>query len=429
MADIVNQVVYIVLSYGMGVESTAILLRWIFEPETCPCSLDKLIVITAQTGDEWPDTGHDVETYILPLLRKHQIRYIQVARHGHLEKEGITVLDDTRQPVTCFLEGDYKLSQEQLDAGTVPQYAGEHRCALKFKNFVIESWLEDNVRGPINHAFGYNAEETDRVEKSELNIQKANRTAIKERIAFGFSAEEQDRVTKSKKYDTRTEMATYTHERKGFYPLLEWQWTRQECLDYINEKLGVLWKKSACVYCPFGHNKQNINDLRIRQLQHPHEVAKALLMEHMSLTLNPRGTLYSKEALVDMVMDSNNLAALQEYKEAISNIPWTIYHVRRIYLKKKTTYRAVQSYGKFTRAEAEQELLNMHAGKSVKKRDFHYLYQLERVKEQYPSREEIYVVGPALVADKARYGMSWFNQLWENAQYIPVSMFITEEVG
>jgi hypothetical protein len=40
-----------VLSYGMGADSTALLLRWIHEPATRPCALDQLLVITAMTGD------------------------------------------------------------------------------------------------------------------------------------------------------------------------------------------------------------------------------------------------------------------------------------------------------------------------------------------------------------------------------------------
>ena len=101
-----------ILSYGMGVESSAILLRWIMSPVTRPCSLEDLIVITSQVGDEYTDTGRDVEAHILPLMRAQGIRYVQVARHGHFEGEGITVLDDSRTPVRVFLEGDYKLSDE-----------------------------------------------------------------------------------------------------------------------------------------------------------------------------------------------------------------------------------------------------------------------------------------------------------------------------
>ena len=77
-----------ILSYGMGVESSAILLRWIMSPATRPCPLEDLIVITAQVGDEYTDTGRDVSTHILPLMRALGIRYVQVARHGHFEADG-----------------------------------------------------------------------------------------------------------------------------------------------------------------------------------------------------------------------------------------------------------------------------------------------------------------------------------------------------
>jgi hypothetical protein len=219
----------------MGVESSAILVRWVCEPATRPCALEDLIVITSQVGDEYEDTGRDVSTHILPLLREHNIRYVQVARHGHLESDGITVLDDSRQPQEVFLKGDYKLSDELRSNGTVPQFGGVHRCALKFKAWVIERWLETHLRGPVPHAFGYNAEEDGRIDKSE--------SATSERIAFGFNADEIDRIERSLEYNTPS--------REAFYPLREWGWNRQACVDYLSRVLGVIWKRSACVYCPF----------------------------------------------------------------------------------------------------------------------------------------------------------------------------------
>ena len=51
----------VLLSYGMGVESSAILTRWAHEPKARPCALDRLIVITSQVGDEYRDTARDVE--------------------------------------------------------------------------------------------------------------------------------------------------------------------------------------------------------------------------------------------------------------------------------------------------------------------------------------------------------------------------------
>ncbi len=127
-----------ILSYGMGVESSAILIRWLQDPTVRPCPLEDLILITAQTGDEYEDTRGDVEAHILPRLRQNSVRYVQLARRGHLEAEGITVLSDTSQPEHLLIKGDYKLSDELRSAGTVPQFGGEHICSLKFKAWVIE---------------------------------------------------------------------------------------------------------------------------------------------------------------------------------------------------------------------------------------------------------------------------------------------------
>src|SRR6266478_4390267 len=153
-----------VFSYGMGVESTALLLRLLEEPSCRNFDIGELIVISAQTGDEWEDTGRDVERYILPRLRQHNVRYVQVGRGGHFERDGIFVLDDSRQPQRCIVAGHYKLSDELRAAGTVPQFGGEHRCSLKFKAFVIETWMNENIFDPVRHTFGYNAEEQARVE-------------------------------------------------------------------------------------------------------------------------------------------------------------------------------------------------------------------------------------------------------------------------
>src|SRR5689334_2406022 len=98
----------IYLSWGMGVESNAILVKWLTDPTSRDFSLEQLTVITAQTGDEHIDTKTYCETHILPLLRNNQIRLVQVARAGRFEEDGIEVLDDSRNPQTVYIDGAYK---------------------------------------------------------------------------------------------------------------------------------------------------------------------------------------------------------------------------------------------------------------------------------------------------------------------------------
>jgi len=427
-----------ILSYGMGVESTAILLRWIFEPETLPCPLEDLIVITSQVGDEYADTKRDVDAHIIPLMRKHRIRYVQVARGGHLESDGICLLEDSREPSECFTDGAYKLSDELKLNGTVPQYGGVHRCALKFKAWVIERWLAENIRGQAKHAIGYNAEEERRIAKSEY--------AFETRIAFGFNSDETDRVTRAGEYDglrgagpaavppqeriafgynadegqrvaKNCEYNTFT--RTAFYPLMEWGWTRQDCLDYIFKMIAVHWRKSACVYCPFNALKDEAIE---RHREHPKQVADAMTIEHMSLALNPRGSLYKGRTLIQITTTSNNWPAVAGYRRWLRQSDWAIYRVRRIYhasrkdpTKKGTADRSVEHVGHFTdlgaailglQELAAAELLDIEEHHGIR-----YAYRLRRG-DIYPTREEFFVAAPATVNAKAAHGHAWFDARW-----------------
>lgn len=67
------------LSYGMDVESSAILVQWIKDASVRPCAFSKLILITSQTGDEYDHTRRDVELYIVWNRGNWQV--FPLARH------------------------------------------------------------------------------------------------------------------------------------------------------------------------------------------------------------------------------------------------------------------------------------------------------------------------------------------------------------
>ena len=87
-----------VLTWGMGVESTAVLVRWLTDPRSRDFDLRDLIVLVSMVGNEFGSTIRDCETHVLPLLRTHGIRLVQAARAGRLQQDGIVVLDDSRRP-------------------------------------------------------------------------------------------------------------------------------------------------------------------------------------------------------------------------------------------------------------------------------------------------------------------------------------------
>jgi hypothetical protein len=88
----------VVLSYGLGVDSTALLLRWLDEPDSRDFDLADLLVVIAMTGDEWPQTVELVERHVLPRLCEAGVTYVQLARAGAKQKDGIAILDETANP-------------------------------------------------------------------------------------------------------------------------------------------------------------------------------------------------------------------------------------------------------------------------------------------------------------------------------------------
>ena len=397
----------VILSYGMGVESTAILARWVFEPETRPCDLADLVVVTAQTGDEYADTGRDVTECILPLMREHGIRYVQLARHGHLEAAGITVLEDSNSPTRVYLHGDYRLSDELRSNGTVPQFGGEHRCSLKFKAFVIKTWLRQHQTGPVRHAFGYNVSEQRRVDECE--------SATARRIAFGFNREEQARIERTIRYDSST--------RESFFPLVEWGWSREDCVAHLKAVFGITWKKSAYVELLKA-------DAVERHRRHPEQVADAMLLELLSLALNPRGTLYPNKSLIQITWASGDESTAAEFQARLLGSRWSVYRVRRIYHARKTdgiidpkkkgmADRAVEQVQTFSSREEADRCLDgfvRSLGLDLEtSRGLRYAYR-ERRESEYPAREEFYTVAPSHVPTKARYGIERFDDQWTARQ-------------
>jgi hypothetical protein len=73
-------------------------------------------------GAEWPDTAADFEKHLLPLFRRQGVRFVQVARKGHFENDGIVILEDSRSSERLHINGAYTLTEELESAGTVPQY-------------------------------------------------------------------------------------------------------------------------------------------------------------------------------------------------------------------------------------------------------------------------------------------------------------------
>ena len=356
----------VVLNLGMGVESSAILLRWLVEPKTRWSPLRRLIVIIAQVGSESARTKWLMEHVLFPLLRQHRVRTVQVARGGHHEADGIVVLADTRQPTVCHTGGHYTLTDEMLTAGTVPQLAsGKRRCSLKFKGAVLDRWLAETLgTRPFTQV-------------------------------MGFNCAEQDRIADDRSYATA--------QRATRYPLDEWEWNRERCEAYLLAMTNQPWVKSACAICPFANGREH---LLSRFRADPTEAALALLVEFVSMALNPNMSLFARgRALRQSLEQDGNTAALAHFTADLDARPWALYAVRRVFYAPGVADRKVESLATGTPAAMAQALAEQAraAGIPVQVDGQHQrAYVRARTGPDYPQVEHLLTSAPATVADKCR---------------------------
>jgi hypothetical protein len=396
----------VVLSYGLGVDSTSLLLRWLEDPASRNFDpATQLLVVSSMTGDEWPRTGELVEEHILPRLRAARVRYAQVARGGPKQADGIRVLSDTTRPTRCHIGGAYKLSDELTAAGTVPQVGGTRRCSMKFKGWVIDAYLEHFAPSAVRHAFGFEVGEQRRADDCQRHMPG--------RLAFGFEIGEQGRARQASEYDTRHRVAEF--------PLIDWGWDREACRRYIEQITGVPdWPKSACVYCPFAMtSKAGRERIVVRYDTRPQAAIEALLLEWRALCLNPRGGLIAGERLIDLLTEQRP-ATVEQFRAHLDIVPHSVYEVRRLWRPKKDNplkvhmaNRDLRVLAHGTRAQCQARVRSLG---DIDRRDgIERVYRLRRG-EDLPTREAFAVAGPAGAQEKALPSFEGWWAAIENEQ-------------
>ena len=376
----------VVLSFGMGADSASLLLRWLREPSSRNFDLDELVVITAQTGDEKAISARDNEAAILPLLRANNVRFIQVARSGRYvtkDGSGVVVLSDTRRPDRIHVEGLYKLSDEMLGAGTVPQVGGARLCSVHSKGDVLDLVIAEVTRG---QAF---------------------------RHVVGFEANELARVRRDRAYNT--------HLRTGEYPLAEWSWDRAACEDYLLRHTGIQWTKSACTFCPFALSSKAG---RARTLNYyatnVDDAVDALFMEHVALGLNSNQGLLGKARLIDLVRDAGHHHLVDALEQRLDATEHALYDVRRIFRPNRNDPKKVANAARSVRRLAAGSRADLVAALNrreglVEQDDAHTRLHLQRRGRTLPAMERFLTVAPAVVHDKQSTN---FEEWWTDVRSV-----------
>lgn len=193
------------LAYGLGVDSTAIIVGFVAR------GIRPDFILFADVGAEKEST-YAYLPVIQEYLKKHNFPPVQVVKYQpkispYTTIEGNMVMNATL-PGATFNRGS---------------------CTDKWKIKPQMRWEKENVKGRITKAIGFEAGE-------EYRQLRANDKA---------------HTAKSDRYDY-------------LYPLIEWGWDREECKARIAEAGLPVPPKSACIFCP-NMKPHELDDLTVEE--------------------------------------------------------------------------------------------------------------------------------------------------------------------
>lgn len=209
----------VIVAYGAGTNSTALLVG------LHELGLRPDLILFADTGGERPETYAYLDTMDAWLL---SVGFPTLGRVRY------TMRDGTQET----------LEDRSLRTKSLPSIAyGYKACSEKFK------------RRPQDR-FVSNWEPAKQAWAAGLRCVKL----------IGYDAEEERRVRNTPKEDNK-----YVYQ----YPLYDWDWDREACLDAIDRAGLPRPGKSACFFCP-SSKKTEVLDL---QKNHPDLFSRACAME------------------------------------------------------------------------------------------------------------------------------------------------------
>ncbi|MCH9837497.1 hypothetical protein K0U83_17670 [bacterium] len=243
----------VVVSYGLGVDSTAMLIglhaRGI-KPDA---------ILFADTGAE-KDATYDY----LPVV------------NGWLRSVGwpeVTVVRNTPSPDRLKHWPAYETLESNCTSNaTLPSLAyGRKACSLKWKAGPMDKWVRREFA-------------------TELKGGKVRRL-------IGYDDSPADRRRFAKVKDRHSDNWRFE------YPLIEWGWTRDRCKEVIREAGLPVPPKSACYFCPSTHSEE-LDDMKTKYLR------RIVAIEARAAAHNTKVSgLWRSKAMTDYIRDAELLPA------------------------------------------------------------------------------------------------------------------------
>tara|TARA_R100000234_G_C4961653_1_gene162059 strand:- start:63 stop:875 length:813 start_codon:yes stop_codon:yes gene_type:complete len=263
----------IVLSFGGGTNSTAMLLEWVKRGN----KLDA--VIFADTGSEMPHTYDYIKKYIIKYCEEKEIPYHRVAYTAGPRVKGVKTGDWVEgQEISIY---DYYSYNNKIPA------IQNRMCTDKFK------------RQPIHKV-----------------IKKYYPDAMQ---LIGIDAGEPQRAKFIPDPDTGKMISLYPDK---IYPLIDWNINRNKCVEIIKEHGWPSPEKSGCYFCPF----QNKSSWISLYNTYPKLFDKSLEMDTNNASFPKMSLMLSNEKRLDWLKRGiETQTTLFEFKEENVAIPCDCY--------------------------------------------------------------------------------------------------------
>lgn len=372
----------VVVSFGMGLDSSALLARWLTEPSSRDFDVSDLAVVTAMTGHESAATISAVNRLILPMFQRHSVRFIQIARSQRKTTRaggGVVILDDSRFPDRLYAEGVYTLGDEMVSAATLPQRGGKRICSVHSKGDALDPVIARITSGrPYRHVVGFEANEGSRADKDRLHNSEL---------------------------------------RTGWYPLQEWSWSRADCHRFVVDLFGESIPKSCCGFCPFSMSSAAGRDSVIQRYRDEPELGvEALFLEFLARSVNPAQTLIEGSSAAELVADAGLHDVQRGFDARLEACTWALYEVRRVSRPGRSsergfTARSLRVIATGTRSTMD-DLLAQQEGRRIHGEDG-IVRHIVRDRRTDPAQcDHLFVAAPAGAQTKQRPG---FEQWWQEA--------------
>jgi 3'-phosphoadenosine 5'-phosphosulfate sulfotransferase (PAPS reductase)/FAD synthetase len=235
-----------VLSFGGGQDSTALLERYLDDPDfRARYAPGDFLVVMSDTGDEFPDTYRHV--------RAMQAK----CRAARVEFVLITPEMGFHSPSWQSLRHFYR-THDTIGSKAYPKTCSDRLKIQPIYRF-LEHWLSQRYGVQCHHKRG---------------IREFAATYGKIRVMLGIAKGEEKRVSDPTKHPARWYRESIDH----VYPLIDLGMDRQACQDYLHGK-GMTVIPSNCQACPF----LSLEELEYLRRFHPESLADWVALEAAKL--------------------------------------------------------------------------------------------------------------------------------------------------